>query len=197
MVKRAVFVLLPLFISVSAVFAGAQNDSSELIWKLGLLNNKTGKMISFEQPIQSWDGQEFIIKIEPQAPCYCYIIAEKDDGDEVGYLYSGSIQKGEDWNSSIMILSPPSGSEALYVIISREEQKTLAQRISALNDSVSSQRAVMNEIFRLRGELSQFKEVPEKPVLMGGASRSTTPDAWQGVEYSGLKTYVKTIIIEH
>jgi len=105
--------------------------------------------------------------------------------------------KGE-WVSPVMKFTDPPGLESLFIVVSREEQKNLAQRISAIkNNSGSTQkRALMNEIFKVRSDVSKFKETPEKPVLMGGATRGD-PDKSMGVEYSGLETYVKTISIEH
>jgi len=95
-------------------------------------------------------------------------------------------------------MAPPSGSESFYMIAALEEQKTLGERIAAYKANAGSmqKRALINEIFRLRGEVSQFKETPEKPVLMGGTSRGA-PGKNQGVGFSGLGTYVKTISIEH
>ncbi|MCL2318678.1 MAG: hypothetical protein FWC45_01230 [Treponema sp.] len=113
-------------------------------------------------------------------------------------LYSGSLKAGESWHSQVLELSPPKGSENFYVVVTRDEQKNLAARIAAFNASSASaqKRALMNEVYRVRRDVSQFKEAPEKPVLMGGAARGA-PERSQGVAFSGLSAYVKTISIEH
>ena len=187
-------VLFLVFVTVSAF---AQQTKS-VSWSLALQNVKTGDMVPFSAPVRSWNGEQFRLIVNPGAGCYCYVIYESPSGDDIAVLYSGAMKPGEQWFSPVMELTAPRGSESLFVVVSREEQKVLAQRISALSSATTAtqRRALMNEIFRVRSEASKFKEEPEKPVLMGGASRGA-PDKAQGVEYSGLDIYVKTISIEH
>ena len=199
MKKYPLPVLLMFFLvfSLSPLSAGGQKETAPFSWTMGLQNAKTGELIPFSVPVSSWNGEQYRLVIEPSRDCYCYVVAESPDGDEVSILFAGFIKAGETWYSPIMVLTDPQGTESLFIIVSSNEQEVLSQRISALRPSSSaSQRAVMNEIFRLRGELSEFREVPERPVLMGGASRGSAEKS-QGVEYSGLAAYVKTISIEH
>ena len=193
--KRFLMPFLFLILCVFALQAGSQPEKT-FSWNLGLQNVKSGEMIPFSAPVKSWTGEQFRLVIESGTNCFCYVIAESPNGDEVAALYSGALKAKDVWYSPVLELSLPKGAESLFVIASQEEQKTLAQRIAALNSSAPAQRALMSEIFRLRGEVSQFKEAPEKPVLMGGASRGT-PEKSQGVEFSGSGIYVKTISIEH
>ena len=190
--KLLCFCLL-VFAAVS-VFA---QQSKPINWSLGLQNIRTGELIPFSTPVKSYTGEKFRLLISPEAACYAYVVAESPDG-EVGVLYSGALKGGEAWYSPIMELAAPKGSESLFIVVSRSEQGALAQRITALasNSSSTQRRALMNEVFRLRSDISKFKEDPEKPVLMGGASRGN-PDKSRGVEYSGLEAYVKTISLEH
>ena len=189
-------VLLSFVFFIAAGDAQAQ-QSKPFGWSLALQNMKSSDLVPFSAPIQSWTGEQFRIVINPESAIYCYVVVESP-GDEVGVLYSGPLKSGETWLSQVMELAPPKGEESLYIVASHEEQKTLAQRIAAFNANAGStqKRALMTEIFRIRSEGSKFKEAPEKPVLMGGASRGT-PDKSQGVQYSGLDTYVKTISIQH
>ena len=191
-----VLALLSLVFFVAAGDAQAQ-QSKPFGWSLALQNMKSGDLVPFAAPIQSWTGDQFRLVISPESAVYCYVIVESP-GDEVGVLYSGPLKNGEIWYSQVMELSIPSGEESLYIVTSQEEQKTLAQRISAFNSNAGStqRRALMTEVFRIRSDASKFKEAPEKPVLMGGASRGT-PDKSQGVQYSGSDTYVKSISIQH
>ncbi|MCL2128406.1 MAG: hypothetical protein FWH38_09140 [Treponema sp.] len=194
-VKKVLILAVPVF-CIAAAAAPAQGKS--LNWNMGLLNIKSGEMVPFSAPVQSWTGEQFRIVIEPRAACFGYVVAESSEGDELAVLQAGPLKSGEAWQSEIMILSPPKGTESLFIIVSADEQKTLSQRISAMDNSPSTaqRRAVMTEIFRIRSDASKFKEAPEKPVLMGGASRGS-PEKARGVEFSGLETYVKTISIEH
>ena len=193
--KRRLILVLFFVFCLAAVSA---QQGSSLSWSMGLQNVRTGDLVSFSAPVQSWTGEQFRLIIDTGTDCYCYVIIESPSGDEVGVLYAGEMKKGEAWYSPVMALSPPRGSESLFVVVSREEQKTLAQRISAWrsNSGSAQRRALMNEVFQVRSDASKFKEAPEKPVLMGGASRGT-PEKSGGVGFSGLNTYVKTISIEH
>ena len=190
-----VLVFFAVFFFPVSVFA---QQGKSLSWSLALQNVRTGDMIAFSAPVQSWTGEQFRFVITPEAGCFAYVIYESPGGNDVTVLYSGPLKSGEPWYSGILQLAPPRGSENFYVVVSLEEQKTLAQRISVFtaNPGAVPRRALMNEIFRLRSDVSKFKEAPEKPVLMGGAARGT-PDKNQGVEYSGVASYVKTVSIEH
>ena len=199
-VKKFPLPVLPMFLLFIPLFplsGRGQKENKSFSWTLGLQNAKTGELVPFSAPVSSWKGDQFRLVIEPSEDCYCYAIAESSEGDEVSVLYAGFLKAHETWYSPIMILEDPPGAESLFIVVSYGEQEILSQRIAALRpDSISSQRALMSEISRIRGELSGFREVPEKPVMMGGASRGS-PEKGQGVEYSGLGAYVKTISIEH
>jgi len=192
----ALMILLPLLLFV----AGGASDGRQgnLTWNMGVKNVRSGEFVSFSAPLQSYTGEQFQIVITPGAACYAYVIYESPDGNDVVVLYAGTLKKEELWYSDVLKMDPPQGSETFYVIMSLEEQKTLGERISALKSNSGSmqRRALMNELYRIRSDVSQFKETPEKPILMGGAARGST-DKNQGVEFAGLSTYVKTISIEH
>ena len=194
---KAAFILFSLVFFLSAG-QGEVKQSSNFDWSLALQNVKSGDLVPFSAPVRSRTGEQFRLVIDSGSAIYCYVIAESPDGDDVGVLYAGPLKSGETWYSAVMELTSPQGSESLFIIASKEEQKTLAQRIAAFNNNSGNtqRRALINEIFRIRSDASNFKEAPEKPVLMGGASRGS-PDKNQGVQYSGLETYVKTISIEH
>ena len=190
------FVCLALFICLAAVQAPAQLVKS-FNWSMSLQNVKTNETVAFSAPIRSATGEQFRLAIQPSAASYIYVIAESPDGNDVDVLFAGSLKSGETWYSAIFELADPRGTESLFVIASLDEQKTLAQRINNLKkNNGSSKRALMNEVYRIRSDISKFKEAPEKPVLMGGAARGSEEQD-QGVEFSGLATYVKTISIEH
>ena len=195
---RRCFTLMLMVFVLAVLPASAQQQRGSFNWSLGLQNAKTGELISFSAPVQSSTGDQYRLVINPGTACYAYVLYESPNGDDVAVLHSGPIKAGEIWYSPIMQLSVPRGSESLFVITSKDEQSALAQRITAFNNNSgnSQKRALMNEVFKVRSDASKFKEAPEKPVLMGGASRGN-PEKSQGVEFSGLTTYVKTISIQH
>jgi len=207
-ISKAGFTLLvlPLLLFVSA--GSSNRTEASLNWSLGLLHVQSGDMLQFISPVQSSTGEKFRIVISPESTCFAYVVYESPHGDMIDVIYAGQIKKDETWYSSILEIILPGGLESFYIIVSLEEQKILTERISELKQGLeqrtessplaeSSQKlAVMNEIFRLQAEVSQVKEEPPRPALMGGATRGT-PGRNRGMEFSGLSIYVKTINIEH
>jgi len=189
------FLVCLLLLIFAAVQAPAQQGKS-LKWSLGLQNIKTGEMVSCALPVQSKTGDHYRLMVQASSKCFLYVIYESADGEDVLVLYSGPFK--ESWQSDVLVLTEPGGTESFFVIASYNEQKDLAQRVEALrsNYGITQKRALMAEVHGVRRNISQFKESPEKPVLMGGASRGSQ-DKNEGVEFSGLSTYVKTISIEH
>jgi len=188
------YVCLLVFLCLIAAQVSAQ-QSGNVTWTMALLNARTNESIPFSAPVQSRTGERFRLVIQAEADSFCYIIAESPTG-EVVVVYSGPLRGGEMWRSNVLELTAPGGSESLFIIVSRDSQRTLNQRITALqnNNGRSQRRALMNEVFRIRGDVSRFREAPEVPVLMGGAARGAET---QGIEFSGLTAYVKTINIVH
>ena len=195
--KRCLVPLL-MFLAFAGLPVFAQQQGGSFNWSLGLQNVKTSDLVSFSAPVQSSTGEQYRLVINPETSFYCYVIYESPDGNEVTILYAGLMKEGAAWYSPVLELTPPKGAESLFIVASKDEQKNLSQRIAAFrsNSGTPQKRALMNEIFKVRSDASKFKEMPEKPVLMGGASRGN-PDKSKGVEFSGLATYVKTISIEH
>jgi hypothetical protein len=195
--EKLAWVLLPFLFCFAAVQAPSQQTKS-LKWSLALQNMKNSEMVPFSAPVKSSTGEQYRIIIQPEERAFCYVIYESPDGEDMAILFSGSLKGGDFWYSEILELAAPAGSESLFIIASLDEQKNLAQRIADFekNNGPIQKRALITEIFRIQSSISAFREIPEKPVLMGGATRGA-PEKSQGVEFSGLGTYVKTISIEH
>ncbi|MCL2066709.1 MAG: hypothetical protein FWG99_04515 [Treponema sp.] len=185
------------FIALCAVSVFAQQNRT-LNWSLGLQNVKTGELVSFSAPVQCRTGEQYRLIINPGAECFVYVIYQSSRGNDVGVIFYGNLINGAAWHSPSLELIDPQGTESLFIIVSQTEQRNLTQRISAFNNnsSASRRRALMNEVFRVRSNASRYREAPEKPVLMGGVARGS-PEDGEGVEFSGLGTYVKTISLEH
>ena len=75
-------------------------------------------MVPFSAPVQSKAGAEYRLVINPQAPCYCYVVVQSSDGGAV-VLYAGALAKGA-WASPIMKFTDPPGSESLFIVVSRD-----------------------------------------------------------------------------
>ena len=188
------------FVPCSLLFAEGNTDKQQdktFTWSLALQNVGKDEAVSFSAPVKSVTGDKYRIIINSEADCYCYVIAETAD-DDVVVLHAGSLKGGAAWISPEIVLSLPNGSENFFIVACREEPPDLVRAVASYQGSTgpTQRRALMNEVFRLRSAVSQFREIPEKPVLMGGASRGESGKN-EGVEFSGMDTYVKTISIEH
>ena len=199
LIKNKALITVLVFLALLLCFsAGApQVQKNDLTWSLGLQNQKTMKLVSLNPPVQLITGDSFFVLVEPQKDCYLYLIAESVQNEEIIVYYAGSCKGGVEWRSPEIRLIPPEGTENFFVVVSLAEQAALAQRISAFNSDsgIIQRRALMNEVFRIRAEVSNLVETPEKPVLMGGALRGSEEE--NAREFSGVGTYVKTISIEH
>lgn len=192
--KRTFLLLLSLVFCFAAVQLMAQDN--QVTWSMALQNNKTGEAVSFNDSVKSRTGEQFQLTIMPDTDCYCYVVAQSSNKKDLAVLLAGRLRGKDTWHSAVLELSLPGGTESFFVVVSQDEQKNLANAITVFHNKAGSvqRRALLNEIYRLRTNASKFKEAPEKPVLMGGASRGN-PN--QGVEYSGSEIYVKTVSIEH
>ena len=189
-----------LIVPCSLLFAAGGSDKQQdktFTWSMALQNVGKDEVVPFSAPVKSTTGEKYRLIINTETDCYCYVIAETAN-DDVVVLHAGPLKRGTAWFSPEIVLSLPNGSENFFVVASRDEQQDLARSAASYQGSTgpTQRRALMNEVFRLRSDVSQFKETPEKPVLIGGTARGD-PGKNEGVEFSGLDTYVKTISIEH
>ena len=164
-----------------------------LTWSLALVKNSEG--IPFSRPVVMKDGESFSIAIQSRQACYAYVIIQ-DSERQLTVVLNKRLSANESWQTPPLMLTPPSGSETFHIILSLTEQKELQNAIDTFNKENDSrtQRDLSNAIMAVRRSVSQFNENPEKPVGMGGAFRGREPG---GTEFSGVGTYVKTIVINH
>jgi len=190
------FLFLALFIFLTVQVFAQQEKSFK--WSMALQNFKTGESIPFDAPIQSLTGEQFRLIVKVSAKSFLYVIAESHDGEDIEVLCSKQMKNGEIWQSEVMVLTEPHGTEFLFIIASLTEQKNLTQRVNALEKNYNNinKRALITEMNSIRSNISRFRESPEKPLIIGGSSRGNR-EKNQGVEFSGLGTYFKTISIEH
>ncbi|MDR0730538.1 MAG: DUF4384 domain-containing protein [Treponema sp.] len=171
-------------------------------WSLGFnSDNPVVAEKSFSRPFNLQDGNALRILIQSEAPAYCYVVAV-DSENSVAVLEQAQLEK-DGWTTiGPLVLTPPGGQEIFYIVMSSTPQKTLADRIGALMlraESPSAMEDVVNEILRIRRDVSQLRERPEMPVSMGGSFRGGEFDlSWgSAFRYSGAECYVKSIIIRH
>ncbi|MCL2318677.1 MAG: hypothetical protein FWC45_01225 [Treponema sp.] len=74
--KKLQFLFFAVIILFPVAASAQQAQAKPFTWSLALQNVKTGDMIAFSSPVQSWTGEQFRIIIEPDAACFAYVIYE-------------------------------------------------------------------------------------------------------------------------
>jgi hypothetical protein len=188
--------LLPMLLS-AALGAFAQSGRA-FGWEIALVSQKSGAGISADQAVLMKTGDIFNFLIKSEADCFAYVIAQSSD-NSVLVLYGSALKKENEVLVGPVELTPPSGIETFYVVLSAASQRKLGQAVEAYRKNSASSRnarTMMNEVFSIRRAVSRLDQSPEQPVYMGGTFRggeSSVP----GLRFSGSNLYVKTVNISH
>ena len=182
-----------LWITVFCLFGAVLFAQQNLSWTMAVIRGSQG--VSFSQPVEMRTGESFNIIIRARQDCFIYLVAQ-DSERQMIVIANRRLRAGEDFQTGFIGLTPPSGSEQIYVIVSRTEQTGLQDAITAFirQNNARTGRDLFNAVMEIRRSLSAFNEEPERPVTMAGAFRGTNISA---TEYSGAPVYVKSIIINH
>ncbi|MDR2110233.1 MAG: DUF4384 domain-containing protein [Spirochaetaceae bacterium] len=171
-------------------------------WSLGFLSDNPGiNGRSLSRPLPLRDGNEFTIHIKSETSVYCYVIA-RDSENSVHVLNNSVLEKDQELLIGPLEITPPSGQELFYVVMSGIPQRALENFIRLFEMNTGSPKAaedLMGEILKIRRDISQLREGPEIPVAMGGSFRGEDPSlsGTSGVRYSGTDCYVKSVTIRH
>jgi hypothetical protein len=190
------FFLLPLFFS-AALSAFAQSGRA-FEWDIALVNQKRSTGISADKTVQMETGDVVNFLIKSEADCFVYVIAQSSD-NSVFVLCESALKKGNELLVGPVELTPPSGIETFFVVLSSGAQRKLGQAVEKYQKNPGSSRTartVMNEVFALRRVISRLDQTPEQPVYMGGTFRGGDGSV-PGLRFSGSNLYVKTINISH
>ncbi|MEI6386021.1 MAG: DUF4384 domain-containing protein [Spirochaetota bacterium] len=156
--------------------------------------------MAFARPFTLKDGDRFQLFLNAGSQAFAYVLYS-EPGGRLSLLFQSSLVAGKDSYLPSATdgykVSPPAGTERLYVIVSLERQVLFEKAVAALGSGDSGARAatVMDEIARIKQSLDTLAELPEKPVPMGGVTRGSSPIT--ASQFSGQKTYVKTIRFDH
>ena len=165
-------------------------------WTLGLVDYKQSRSLDFSRPVNLKRGDAVNILVQSSADCWLYIIAQDSDRNVVVF-HSGRIRAGEAYRSNPIQILPPSGQDTIYIIVSRNQEKNLEERIAAYtkDNEFRNGRNVVSAVLEMRREILSLAEAPDKPVPLGGAFRSYSD--FEGRNYSGTYRYFKTILLNH
>jgi len=184
------YILLIVFV---LCFATVLLAAQSLTWTLAL--QKGDEDISFSRVVTMANGESFSLAIQADRACYAYLIYTDPQG-KMEIILNQRLTAGGVWREDYE-LTEPSGREIIHVVMSLAEQAGLQKAIDALNkqNDARTARDLSNAVAGVRRAASQFNEIPEKPVGMGGAIRGG--EITGGTEFSGAEVYVKTIVINH
>ena len=165
-------------------------------WKMAVLKigGKDFSAVPFSRPVPMVNGDKFQIFIQAETDAWCYVVYQSAEG-EVEVLSQGPLRSGSylqlPSEKETYSVTPPKGTEKIYVIMSTDRQRTLERLLTNTKDS----QPILDEVARIRQSTSTLAENPERPAPMGGVTRGMT--VTQASQFGGLPSYVKTIRIDH
>jgi hypothetical protein len=192
------------------LFASMFCQAQSLInWQFAFLlpGNDSKGPVDTSRPVKLPDGSEFRLYLKPESDVDCYIVYEQAD-TIASVLFCGEVTAGRaiylPGRDKVFSVVPPAGTEKIHIIISGCPQKTLETFAAALQEhprDLSISQKIIDEILRMKQNVSAFTEVSVKPVSTGGTARAfmpgISPDDPVCTEYSGAGLYVKTVRIRH
>ena len=178
------------------LFLGISLYAQNFEWNLGLMDNRQGTGLDFSRPVKLDRGDIISILMQSDFDCWLYIIVQ-DAERNVAIFHNGLIQAGNAYRSNPVRILPPDGQDTIHIIVSRDRERALEERISVFerNDTARNGWNLINAVMDLRREILRLSEAPEKPVQLGGTFR--TIGEIEGRNYSGSYRYSKTILISH
>jgi hypothetical protein len=180
----------------------AQTSPEGFSWSLSLANEREHTPISTEGPVRLQSGDRIHFTLTSGADCFVYVIARDAEGVAAA-LHGGPLRAGEALSLGPLRVTPPSGRETVFFVVSAGEQAPLGRAVEALRANPGSTRAgqeLLNQVYGLRREISRLRENPELPLAMGGSVRGDEDDAGDaagGILFSGAHAYVKILTLEH
>ncbi|UCF67517.1 MAG: DUF4384 domain-containing protein [Acidobacteriota bacterium] len=215
--KLQVHVVISALLCVAGM-ASLGGDSGEplveLRWALGKLAAQSAAPSAIDKDVQLEPGTKLKFLVEPLSPSSVYLIL-LDSSEQIHLLYheSAKAQQASDGASPTYVppgsqwfeLDDNAGRETFFLLASAEPLVALDALLErhASADPAARQGVVeeiVQEIRRLHKEHRRFSRPVEKPVMIGGQTRSGGPPAsieQLAVEISAERFYGKSITIDH
>jgi hypothetical protein len=182
----------------AALAAGAQADGN-ISWRMAFLKgdivNQSAQDLS--KPIEMEDGDKFQLFmqiIDPRAQVY--ILFSGVEGT-VDVLAQGTVAGNTAWilpsAYETLAITPPGGTERLYVIVTQSRQEKL-EKLLAMKKRNGE--AILDEVRSIQQSASSIAETPRKPVPIGGVVRGGM-ESLAATQFEGRKTYVQILRLVH
>ena len=172
-------------------------QAQTLTWDIKFLKGRERESVPINGQIGMETGQEFLLAITPASDCFCYVLCY-DSGRQIAVLFDGQLKGGSEKPLGPVKLTAPSGTETLYVIMSRTRQIKLEGLIQAQKKNPTARQETNNlyrEVVSLQRTTSGLGEPASSFIPGGGTNRGTTPD--YVTRFTGKNMYVRPIIIHH
>ena len=179
--------------------AGVCLQAQTLSWDLKFLRGRVQESVPVSQIIRMQTGDAFQFTLLPAANTFCYIIFY-DSQREIKVLHDKPLTGGTEAFFGQYALTPPSGMETIYIIMSLERQTNLESLIQSFNNNAGSRQHANNlyrEVVNLQNRVSRLGEPASSFVPSGGTTRSVVNTQQYVTRFSGNDLYVRAITIRH
>jgi hypothetical protein len=166
-------------------------------WDIKFLKGITNESVRVNRIIEMEDGEEVRIEIMPSSDCFCYVLCY-DALKQINVFYDEPLKGGIEKNILHGTMEEPSGTETIYVIMSRTRQTKLEELIRLHRNAPDSRQYannLYNEVVSLQNAVSGLGEPPSVFIPGGGTSRGGSEE--YVTRFSDKDLYVRTITIRH
>jgi len=180
------------------VFSAICLQAQDLSWNIMFLKGRGRESVSISQIIRMETGEVFQIAITPDSNAFCYVMAY-DSGRNIYTLHNAPLTAGNEILINQLQLTPPSGTETIYVIMSLERLTRLESLIQAHQANPNSRQhtdSLRREIVSLQNTASRLGE-PISSFIPGGGTARGSSTIEHVNRFSGVGLYVRTITIRH
>ena len=169
-----------------------------LDWQLRFIKGRNRESMQINRPIRMETGEVFRLIIEADADSYCYVICY-DSERQIFVLHNQALKGGTEVSIGPIVLTEPSGTETIYVIMSFSRFADLERLITLYENSASRQNVtnLYREVIRLQNAASGLGEPAMAIISSGGTSRSAEEEQDFATKFTGKETYVRAISIRH
>ena len=170
--------------------------SQSLNWNIQFLSGTAQNSRPIDEPIKMENGDELSLIVKAGADCYLYAFWYNSER-RISVFHNQALKKGtiENFDGPFYI-TKPSGTETVYVIMSRSRQANLEKLIENCEKNKGSrlhENNLYNEIINLQNSVSTVEGHYGTPTI----TSASTERGSLVTSFTGQETYVTAISIEH